>query len=1078
MWFQHGFRADMCAETVCRERKMFSMKKQVCFWGGILLYALCVLPFAHGASPYNVLAGIDTVSVRIGSYPIAAPLAGGPLRILWIGPGARIGYSCGQVTARLDCRFETVLTASRSRFVPDSVIAESDTLLDGDAQFTGWVLSLLAEHWDVVWLDYPFDRLPPPVRESLRERGKKGTGFVYIGDGRDLKPLSAKGSFDRTRLNAVEGPGQSVEYAGNCGSGIMLALPGPEAAETRRAIGDSFTRAVHALITAAGRGGFFITRMEKPGRRVEHESMGIMNYRLDFLNPGPDSRLEVCARYRDETGAVIADEEISYIFEHGKGFVRVPYPVLPVGEYSVDVSVLENGSVKAIGCTSFRVYSEDCLNRLELRKRQVETGGFVYGRIRTERELQDGMVIVAELVDTGGRRLDYTEILPAPRQIAADFILKANTPVGGVLRVRGALYKNNVLIHRIEIPVLARSGSEEERFRLSVLDTGPPEFWRVEEFQRLAETGVSRLALDLTGCTPDRAVRLVMDAAFSGLDIVPSFSVEIGADRGNEKNLLTQINAVMQALKGLGVRTCVLRAASGSGDDAEKPGDAFTGNLARRVAEYDSTLQVVVFDGTSPDDGGSRFTKASPRRMDWGGITVVPVNGAPDEARNVKRLRAMVWERFFAGADGVWWLGVSGNAGAALLPGSGVHPGFAAVAGDFRDIGAGIDVLIRGMDRWYDPVAILTGSADLPGMSTGDGQSALHRNGSEENISLSAETFRRLCVDSGYHPRMLTSGLVRNGALESFGIRVLILPGVQSLDRKTAAVIAAFLRNGGVAIADTRPEYTGRGDEGSLELTFSTPSGGAGVVSGTEAASESSQDNDSIRSHLLGFDIAKYQDWRQEKRGEQLRKFVTEKVRAAGVSPVFQSPPDLLGSGDRFLYRDENTVCIGYVPALEEQEVGLSALTPSMEMLGERVYLHDLRDGQFLGMLPDAMRKARSEAPTVYSLLRYRVSGIGLTVEPSVVRPGESLNCGIEVQVQAPSQKAGRHILSVRVIGPDGVERTDKGGKFETVDGLVQVPLFFSPSDPVGKWGVRVRDIMSGRSTEKTVIVMPRIGSL
>lgn len=1071
---------------------------------------------ARGESPFSAYARIDTATVRAGVYPIAAPLAGGPVRLLIIGPGEAAGYVARETAARLECTFEAVLTASRDRLGYPDFPAEDE--LFGEEAVLRRVLALLAEPWDAVWLDFRYGALPRSVQDALRAQTERGAGLVYRGEARDLRNLARKGKFNQERFRAVDLPGIPVEYAGHCGAGRIFAIPRANDDPDDRQAGDFCTRMVHTLMLAVGRDAdIIINGMERPGKRVEHESIGIMNYRLDFVNSGPNAPLLVRARYRDSVGATVAESEENYLFKSGKGFIRVRYPVLPVGDYSVDISILDAEKVIALGWTSFRVESDDGLAELEVRNRMVRTGEFIVGRVRTSREVQEGMGLRVELVDSRGRRLDSTEIIPTPRQFGTGFALKANLAAGGNSFVRADLFKNNVLIHRMEAPVIidgVRSGS----FRLSGMEERESEFSRTAGYRKLTESGVSRITPDVTGLEPGKAAQTVLRALSAGLETVPSFTLGTGMElSGGPGSIIRNITASADTLRKLGVRSFMLRIEPGERGERSDPGYSpetlasfraflgsrygtierlnaawmtdfagfesvtppdsgaarvdlllharewnrrLVGDAARAIAHQDTGVQIILAGGDigettrkdirtgmygweMPVQAGIRYSTAA----EFGG------NDLPDPERE-DAFRAIPWAGLFTGMDGLWWRGLAGEPGSALVPGYGLHPAFGMLAGECREIGSGIDRLLRGTQRRFDPVAVLL----MPDALSGAGRDA-------------AESFRALCFDTGCIPRMLPLDFLRKDILDSLGIRVLILPGIRELDPVSAGRIEEFAHGGGRVIADIRPAVTGVMAPGtvSFDTLFSPPGkaerrsaeGSGGTVSG---------------GILLGFDVTVYPTVRKDANGTSLRRFVSEILQSAGVEVSLPTDPARIAGGEYYAFESAGAIYLGYLPDFSSSGTeGLPGVLP-LEWTGNRRYLYDVRAERYLGMLPDAFQKASSVRPALFSLLPYRVQGVELSFDKTAFHPGEAVGYRCAIQVQEPGTPVGRHVFAVRVSRPDGSEERGFGGVFEAADGVLPLNFSFLDSDPAGKWTVRVRDIATGKSAEKTLILMPRVG--
>ncbi|MHB9030756.1 MAG: hypothetical protein ACYC9O_18465, partial [Candidatus Latescibacterota bacterium] len=772
----------------------------------IPLLFLQFISVAQSQPSLRTFAQVDTTALDFGSYPVAYPLKGGPVRVLFLGARESTGYSCREIASRLDCELETVLTESRDRLGMAVPPAGPDSAFFAEAGVAALMIEQLDRKWDAVWLDYSFPSLPEPVKNSLRKLLGEGCGLVYTGENRDLRPLSRGGKFDRTFLRGIGYPGGETTFAGYCGVGAMLALPGPGPESDAMQMGDYHALAVHALLLVSGRmRGFALTGLENSRKTVEHESIGVMSYRVYFQNSGKTVPMTVQARYRNENGAIAAQSEEVYALQKGKGYFRVRYPVLPVGKYSVDISVLEEGKAVAFGGTSFTVESLDGLRSLELRSRLADADGYVMGRIRTSREIQEGMVLSVDLVDAWGRRLDTVELNPAARQLGADFVLKAKARASGVLSVRAGLFKNNVLIHLLEERVIGRADDKSRMFPLVVLDCGGIDFRKRPGFEKLADEGVSWFAFDLTGLTPEEAFRTVLHAPVGRTEFVPAFSVNGASDETLFRRELQGIVSAVDTLRHAGVPAYILRMNSPLRPSPRN--DRAIERIAEAIAARDSTARVMVME---PDREGG-FPHGGAYRLSAPGFGANATGPNPPEGerdgndvlRRSPRAGQSVWRTLLQGGSGVCWVGVSGTPGSALTPGFGVNADFAGLAGEYREIGEGVGALISGSKNLSSSDAILGNLPDsvmTTGERRGGGEFFLFENGAfsfigflpdgdvrseKESFSLDREYFgNRLHlydVWKGQYLGML-SGAARMLSASRNGIYGLLPYRVRSLD--------------------------------------------------------------------------------------------------------------------------------------------------------------------------------------------------------------------------------------------------------------------------------------------------------
>ncbi len=815
----------------------------------LFLYGACVVSAAEPLSPLP-FTRIDT-SPKPHAIPIAAPLAGGPLRILFIGQRETVGFSWSEIASRLDCASESVLTESRGELSPVTMPASPDSILLSSRSVTGRVSGLLERPWDVIWLDLDLRTLPDTVRSKLLERVASGAGLVYVGKASDLDGIGRQGKFDRDMFRGISFPGYTPKYAGERGKGIILSIPEFDRRSLPRETGDYFTGAVHAIMLASGRfRGFGTIGIQDPGRDIEHESMNIMNYRVDFRNQGHGARHTVHVRYRDESGRVIHESEDAYDMPKGRGFFRVTYPMFPLGVYSADISIMEDGKVIALAGKTFRVHSEDMLEGIALRNSLASPGEFLTGRVRMSQEMEEGMVLVLEIFDHSQRLIARSEIVPETRRKWEDFAFKATEEMKGMMRLRASLYKNNKLIHALTAPAFVRGGDKARRFSLIVGETSVDEPWLLNGYEQLVGAGVNMFALDMKDATPSEAGRAALNVFRAGGTPVPVFASGTGAET----------LAVAETLLGMPVSRCWVRDATGGR------------NRTGMLAEYlDSARK-----GDATPALLSELSAETFFNHEW--------KYDPFE------LRIAPWRNLFGGIGAVCWTGASGNVGDALLPGGGLNPAFAVMAGECRTIMGGADLLLSGAQR-----------------------------------------------DEGAAVRLIPE---RSGA-------------------------KAFLfRDGDVRYVGILPEY------------------------GSDAESAG------IRS------VAKIGD--------------------------FSRP----------------------------------------------MYLYDVRAGNYRGQATEIAFTMNNEAE-LFALLPYRVKDVDIRFSGGVVRAGGKLDFVAEIVPQETGETPERHVLGIALYGPDGKERSWLRSEREAPGGKVQVSFQLPASEPQGKWVLQVRDVLSGKKTERPFIIMP-----
>ncbi|MCE5251005.1 beta-galactosidase [bacterium] len=462
-------------------------------------------------------------TVALDKYPVAIPLKGGPLRVLFIGQRDTVGRLSVSVAARLDCRFEAVLTENRKKLgIPANEMNSKSPVLSQEAveKRAG---QLFREEWDVIWLDFEFGALPEGFRLTLIDRLEKGTGLVYVGESREIEKIGASGKLDDARLKAVSFGKNRPECIGMRKQGIVTVLPPLDRNGSFRDRGDFLTLAINTIMFASGRdNGLMITKIPDPGKTIEQESVAIMNYRIYFFNSGETKPMRIIGRYRDETGEQIEETNTVYKVENGRSYVIVEYPFLPVGSYSLDISVSDDDGVVALGGTSISVTGQKYITDLEFWEMSAPEGGLIIGKLKVSTKFTDAMSVRFDLLDCRRRLIGRNEPVPDLNLKNVDFVFKVGHINERIMYVRAYLVHSNKTVQMVEKPVYISRLHDPRRFSLVVCDNRASESTSVERYTVLRDAGVTMLDIDMTALHDmDSIFRAASHAASGGMGIIP-----------------------------------------------------------------------------------------------------------------------------------------------------------------------------------------------------------------------------------------------------------------------------------------------------------------------------------------------------------------------------------------------------------------------------------------------------------------------------------------------------------------------------------------------------------------------------
>ena len=169
-----------------------------------------------------------------------------------------------------------------------------------------------------------------------------------------------------------------------------------------------------------------------------------------------------------------------------------------------------------------------------------------------------------------------------------------------------------------------------------------------------------------------------------------------------------------------------------------------------------------------------------------------------------------LWRALLRGTRGlILWDQDGGFVGPDGAPG----PRGRALGPSFALLRGGLGALLLNSERQFAPIGILYSPASfrtqwmLDHAPEGEAWSRRHAEAENEDNSIRRSTafFTRLDEHLGLQHRFLSPAMIAEGALQAGSFRVLMLPHVIALSPAEADGICAFVREGGVVIADGEP---------------------------------------------------------------------------------------------------------------------------------------------------------------------------------------------------------------------------------------------------------------------------------
>ena len=324
----------------------------------------------------------------------------------------------------------------------------------------------------------------------------------------------------------------------------------------------------------------------------------------------------------------------------------------------------------------------------------------------------------------------------------------------------------------------------------------------------------------------------------------------------------------------------------------------------------------------------------------------------------------------------------------------------------------------------------------------------------------------QLLEDIGYQYQYLAYQQLETGELAKQGYRVLVLPGSIALSDQEVAHIRAFVKGGGLLIADVRPGATDqhgkRRPQGALDDLFAAQSYGKG------------------RAVCLNHWLDTYPKARLEGEGRSNREGVLSELKRAkvapravvtaegGMHPVGVERVSWRGAGvevlgllkeTRGVFRESADGTSGFV--IQE---GVKAVDSVRITLPRKGHWYDLRAHRYLGEIGEISTSLREVDPKLLGMLPYRVTGLSLSVIGKAAR-GSALR--YRLRLGAGSARAVRHVVKIEVFGPDGSKQSAYSRNVDVRGGVGEAEFWLALNAPKGTWRMVATDVFSGAKAEK-----------
>ena len=201
------------------------------------------------------------------------------------------------------------------------------------------------------------------------------------------------------------------------------------------------------------------------------------------------------------------------------------------------------------------------------------------------------------------------------------------------------------------------------------------------------------------------------------------------------------------------------------------------------------------------------------------------------------------------------------------------------------------------------------------------------------------------------------------------------------------------------------------------------------------------------------------------KAGEYFQRCFGKILELAGIERPMEFVGPALGS-TRFGEGD-----LTYIGVVSSRS--LEALRRSYTVrIPEKKHAYIVRGREYLGFTDTPtfrLDEATRRAGDLISLLPYKVEGLSVE-SPASVRAGQVLRAAVRVLPEQAQTR--RHVVTVRVIAPEGKDLRWYRHSVETKDGVARIAIGLAANDPPGKWTLRLTDAASGTQRDVSFEVL------
>ena len=409
-----------------------------------------------------------------------------------------------------------------------------------------------------------------------------------------------------------------------------------------------------------------------------------------------------------------------------------------------------------------------------------------------------------------------------------------------------------------------------------------------------------------------------------------------------------------------------------------------------------------------------------------------------------------LWHHILLGMKGNQWYrwtggGLGGEAATTINP-TVPLPYVAAASERIHEVKGGIGKLFFTAQKLEDPIAIHYSSAS---------KFASVIRPDESTWQLSNEDFIRLVRDSGFGFNYVDTEDIEQGRLVTDGYRVLILPYSQAVSALEVENIKAFVRNGGLLLADYSPAIM---DEHGKTLERSALSGLFGPFEKVRSAQHGQG-----HAVYLGDFYAGYSALHKAGKGVGKRdSFRMMLKELAGLNPKMVLSGSDLPPLETGVFRNGATTLYG---VLATPTSGEAETLEVRVWLPNPNYIYDIRKKAFLGMRETVTISVSAGEAVVLATVPKEIRSLELATDKAVYRPGQTVRLNAAIDVETGT------VIRIEVAGADGRLIRHYCANVQAPSGKIAYEIPLALNEAPGRYTITATDIISGLSYQKEISV-------